>query len=140
LIERCRQNRWVPVAGDGSPRLAPVYIDDVIDGICRAVITPTDGEVYVLAGPEEMTYLQLIARLAAFFHTRPRTIRLPATLLALAGRALAVLPLENPPLYADQAARLFSPKSYDTESAFRTLGFTARPLEEGLNALLHARS
>jgi NADH dehydrogenase len=137
LIERCRQGRWVPVAGDGSPRLAPVYIDDVIDGICRAVITPSDGGVYVLAGPEEMSYLQLINRLAAFFRTRPRTIRVPATLLALAGRALALLPLEKPPLYADQVARLFSPKSHDTESAFRTLGFTARPLEEGLNALRH---
>jgi NADH dehydrogenase len=140
LIERCRQGRWIPVAGDGSPRLAPVYVDDVIDGICRAVMTPSDGGMYVLAGPEEMSYLQLIERLAAFFHTTPRTIRVPASLLALAGRALALLPLEKPPLYADQVARLFSPKSHDTESALRTLGFAARPLEKGLNALLHARS
>jgi NADH dehydrogenase len=140
LIERCRQGRWVPVAGDGSPRLAPVYIDDVIDGICRAVITPSHGGVHVLAGPEEMSYRQLIDRLAAFFRTTPRTIRVPATLLALAGRALALLPLEKPPLYADQVARLFSPKSHDTESAFRTLGFGPRPLEEGLDALIHPRS
>jgi len=140
LIERCRQGRWIPVAGDGSPRLAPVYVDDVIDGICRAVVTPGHGGVHVLAGPEEMSYLQLIERLSAFFHTNPRTIHVPATLLSLAGRALALLPLEKPPLYADQVARLFSPKSHDTESAFRTLGFTARPLEQGLHALVDARS
>ncbi|MEA2417376.1 MAG: hypothetical protein QOI58_4033 [Thermoanaerobaculia bacterium] len=135
LIERCRQGRWIPVVGDGSPRLAPVYVDDVIEGICRAVMTPSHGGVHVLAGPEEMSYLQLIERLAAFFHTSPRTIRVPASLLALTGRALALLPLEKPPLYADQVARLFSPKSHDTDSAFRTLGFTARPLEQGLDAL-----
>jgi len=135
LIERCREGRWVPVVGDGSPRLAPVYVDDVINGICRAVLTPSDGGVHVLAGPEEMSYLQLIERVSAFFHTSPRTIRVPATLLALAGRALALLPLKKPPLYADQVVRLFSPKSHDTESAFRTLGFTARPLEQGLHAL-----
>ena len=40
LIERCRQGRWVPVAGDGSPLLAPVYLDDVVAGICRAVTAP----------------------------------------------------------------------------------------------------
>jgi uncharacterized protein YbjT (DUF2867 family) len=96
--------------------------------------------VHVLAGPEEMSYLHLIERLAAFFRTSPRTIRVPASLLALAGRALALLPLEKPPLYADQVARLFSPKSHDTESAFQTLGFAARPLEQGLDALIHARS
>ena len=139
LIERCRQGRWVPVAGDGSPRLAPVYLDDVIDGICRAVSAPSHGGVHVLAGPEEMTYMQLIRRLAAYFHTRPRTIGVPASVLAVAARALALLPLARPPLYADQVARLFSPKSYDTESAFLAFGFTARPLEQGLNALFHPR-
>ncbi len=135
LIERCRQGRWVPVAGDGSPRLAPIYLADVIDGICRAVTAPGHGGVLMLAGPEEMTYLQLIRRLAAYFHTRPRTIGVPASLLALAARVLALLPLDKPPLYADQVARLFSPKSHDTESAFLAFGFTARPLEQGLDAL-----
>jgi NADH dehydrogenase len=135
LIERCRQGRWVPVAGDGSPLLAPVYLDDVVDGICRAVTAPGQGGVLMLAGPEEMTYLELIRRLAAYFHTRPRTLGVPAGLLAFAARALALLPLEKPPLYADQVARLFSPKSHDTESAFRAFGFTARQLEQGLDAL-----
>ena len=135
LIERCRQSRWVPVAGDGSPLLAPIFLDDVIDGICRAVTAPGQGGVYMLAGPEEMTYLELIRRLAAYFHTRPRTLGVPAGLLALAARVLALLPLDKPPLYADQVARLFSPKSHDTESAFLAFGFTARPLEQGLEAL-----
>jgi nucleoside-diphosphate-sugar epimerase len=135
LIERCRQGRWVPVAGDGSPLLAPVYLDDVVDGICRAVTAPGEGGVHMLAGPEEMTYLQLIRRLAAYFHTRPRALGVPAGLLALAARVLALLPLDKPPLYADQVARLFSPKSHDTESAFLAFGFTARPLEQGLDAI-----
>ena len=98
---------------------------------------PGHGGVYVLAKPEEMTCLQLIRRLAAYFHTRPRTIGVPASLLALAARALALLPLEKPPLYADQVARLFSPKSHGSESALLAFGFRARPLEQGLNALFH---
>jgi NADH dehydrogenase len=135
LIERCRQGRWVPIVGDGSARLAPVYLDDVIDGICRAVTASTHGGVHVLAGPEEMTLRDLIRRLGAYFHTRSRTIGVPARLLSLAARALALLPLGKPPLYADQVARLFSPKSHDTTSAYLAFGFTARPLEQGLAVL-----
>ena len=140
LIERCRQGRWVPVVGDGSARLAPVYLDDAIEGICRAVTTSTLGGVHVLAGPEEMTLRDLIRRLGAYFHTRPRTIGVPAGLLALAARSLALLPLGRPPLYADQVARLLSPKSHDTTSAFLAFGFTARPLEQGLSALFPSLS
>ena len=138
LIERCRQGRWVPIAGDGSPRLAPLYIDDVVDGLCRAMTTTGHGGVHTLAGPEDMSYRELIARLAAHFHTRPRTIGVPAVVLSVVARALALLPLDQPPLYADQVARLFSPKSADTLSAFQAFGFTARPLEQGLDAQFHS--
>ena len=140
LIERCRQGRWVPVAGDGSPRLAPVYVDDVVNGFCRAMTAAGQGGVYTLAGPEEMSYRELIVRVAAHFHTRPRTICVPAVLLAVAARALALLPLDKPPLYADQVARLFSPKSHNIESAFLAFGFTARPLEQGLDNMFRPRT
>lgn len=139
LIERCRGGRWVPVVGDGSARLAPIYLDDAVEGIRRAVLAPSVGGVYQLAGPEEMTYMQLITRLAAYFHTRPLRVRVPAGLLDLAARALALLPLDKPPIYADQVSRLLSPKDHDMASAVEHLAFKARPLEEGLDALFRLR-
>jgi NADH dehydrogenase len=135
LIERCRSGRWIPLVGDGGARLAPIYLDDVVEGICRAVVAPGSGIVLDLAGPEEMTQRQLIDRLGSYFRTRPFTVRVPAGLLKLAARALALLTLEKPPLYVDQVARLLSPKRHDVDGAFRQLGFRARPLEEGLDAL-----
>jgi nucleoside-diphosphate-sugar epimerase len=138
LIERCRRGRWIPVVGAGGARLAPVYLDDVLDGICRAVFTPHEGGVHQLAGPEEMTYAQLIGRLSTYFRTRPLTVPVPARLLELAARALALLPLDRPPLVVDQVARLLAPKSYDGDTATKQLGFKARPLEAGLDALFHA--
>jgi len=134
LIERCRQGRWVPVVGDGSARLAPVYLEDAVDGICHAVMATTTGEVLQVAGPEEMSYLDLIARLAAYFGTRPRAVHIPVGLLELGARALALLPLRNPPVYIDQVARLLSPKTHDGDAPERR-GFKARPLEAGLDAL-----
>jgi len=140
LIERCRRGRWVPIVGDGGARLAPIYLDDVVDGICRAVLAPPFDGTLQLAGPEEMTQLQLIGRLATYFRTHPALVRVPAALLAGAARMLALLPLAKPPLYADQVARLLSPKDHDVESARRHLGFSARPLEEGLDALFGPRT
>jgi NADH dehydrogenase len=135
LIERCRSGRWIPIVGDGSARLAPIYLDDVVEGICRAVVAPGSGTVIDLSGPEEMTQRELIDRLGSYFQTRPFTVRVPAVLLELAARAMALLPLKKPPIYADQVARLLSPKRHDVDGAFRQLGFRARRLEEGLDAL-----
>jgi NADH dehydrogenase len=139
LIERCRSGRWIPIVGDGRAHVAPIYLDDAVEGICRAVSAESSGAVLQLAGPEEMTQIELIRRLAAYFRTRPFTLRIPAGLLDLAARTLALLPLDKPPIYADQVARLLSPKDHDVESALRHLAFRARPLEEGLDALFHSR-
>jgi hypothetical protein len=40
----------------------------------------------------------------------------------------------------DQVARLFRPKSHDTENAFVALGFTAQPLKQGVDALFRPQS
>lgn len=134
LIERCRSGRWIPIVGDGSARFAPIYLDDVVEGIRLAVMAPGSGTVLDLSGPEEMTQRGLIDRLGAYFQTQPYTVRVPAVLLELVARAMALLPLKQPPLYVDQVARLLSPKRHDVDGAFRHLGFRARPLEEGLDA------
>lgn len=138
LIERCRFGRWIPIVGDGGALLAPIFLDDAVEGICRAVAAPGSGAVLDLAGPEEMTQRELVDRLAAYFRTRPYTVRVPAGLLDFAARAMALLALEKPPIYVDQVARLLSPKRHDVEGAIRHLGFRARPLEEGLDALFRS--
>ncbi|MEO8504972.1 MAG: NAD-dependent epimerase/dehydratase family protein [Acidobacteriota bacterium] len=139
LIERCRAGRCVPIVGDGSARLAPIHLEDAVEGICRALALTASGRVIELAGPEEMTYLKLVHRLAKYFGTRPRTLHVPAALLHLTALALAPLPIKKPPIYVDQVSRLLSPKSYDPESARSHLGLTCRPLEAGLGAPVGAR-
>jgi len=139
VIERARQGRWVPVVGDGRHRLAPVFVDDVVEGLCAAVRAPAAGHVLHLAGPEEISYLDLVERLAAYFGTRPRRVRVPGTILHGAALLLALLPLRHPPLYADQVPRLLSPKPYEIDAAAAELGFRPRRLEEGLDAVTGKR-
>jgi nucleoside-diphosphate-sugar epimerase len=133
VIARVRQGKWVPVIS-GHYRLAPVYIDDVLGGLCAAVHAPVAGRVFHLAGPEELTYRELLDRLAAYFGTDPPSLAVPAGLLHGALRMLALLPLKRPPLYADQIPRLLSPKPYEIAAARTELGFSPRRLEAGLEA------
>jgi nucleoside-diphosphate-sugar epimerase len=139
VIERARQGRWVPVIGDGRYRLAPVFVDDVVAGLCAAVQAPAAGHVLHLAGPEEISYLDLVERLAAYFGTRPRRVRVPGTVLHGAALLLSLLRLRHPPLYADQVPRLLSPKPYEIDAAAAELGFRPRRLEEGLDAVTGRR-
>jgi nucleoside-diphosphate-sugar epimerase len=138
VIERVRDQRWIPVIGNGGYRLAPVFVDDVVDGLCAAVLAPAAGRVFHLAGPEEITFRQLVERLAAYFGKRARRLRVPAAALHGAALLLARLPLEHPPLYADQVPRLLSPKPYEIAAAAAELGFRPRRLEDGLDAFIGA--
>ena len=135
LIARVRRGGRVPIVGDGSARLAPVYVDDVIEAIAAAVLAPPAGRTLVLAGPEELTYAELVARLAAHFGTRPRPLRVPATLLRAVAWGAALLRLPHPPLYIDQVSRLLSPKPWDVAAAGEALAFHPRPLAAGLQAM-----
>jgi nucleoside-diphosphate-sugar epimerase len=140
VIERARDGRWIPVVGAGSYRLAPVFVDDVVDALAAAVRAPAAGRIFQLAGPEEITYLQLLDRLAAYFGTRPARVRLPAAALRGAAHLLARLRVRRPPLYADQVSRLLSPKPYEIAAAVAELGFRPRRLEEGLDAMRNQKA
>jgi len=135
VIERARRGRWIPVVGNGSHRLAPVFVDDGVDGRCAAGRAPAAGRLFHHAGPEEISYGALGERRAAYFGTRPPRVHVPGAVLHGAALLLALLRLRHPPLYADQVPRLLSPKPYEIEAAAAELGWKPRRLEQGLDAL-----
>jgi 2-alkyl-3-oxoalkanoate reductase len=127
--------RVVPILGDGSYRLSPVYVDDVIDAVVAALDAPAAvGRTYVLAGPDEMTYLELVERLEeALGLPRRRRVHVPlaaARLLIFAASRLGV-----GGYVPDQIPRLLLDKSSDSAAAVRDLGFAPRSLAEGLRGL-----
>lgn len=130
------KNSWVMILGDGSQPFCPVHVDDVVDAIVRALeVAPGKAEAYTLAGPEEMTYAELVARLERALGVKPRRrVRVPI-LLARCGIAIASR-LGIGPYVPDQLPRLLIAKSSDISAAVRDLGFAPRGLEEGIAPLL----
>lgn len=102
-----RQLPVVPLFGDGSTRLQPVYVGDVAEAVCR--VLDQDGAtaaVFELGGPEVFTYREILSRLAERAGRRRLFVPVPF----IAWRALAVLAnqLPKPPLTPGQVALMQS--------------------------------
>ena len=122
----------VPVLGRGDALVAPVYVDDVIDGCVEALLRAYAlGKSYTLAGPEEMTFSELIERIEKLVGKRRPRLHIPVALVRITAM-LASLVGSNI-LVRDQIPRLFCIKSADITAARSDLDFTPRSLEQGFN-------
>lgn len=93
----------VPLFGNGSTRLQPVYVGDVAEAVCCSFNQPgAVGTVFELGGPEVFTYRGILERLAARAGRRRVLVPFPfAAWRILAGLA-DVLP--SPPITPGQVA------------------------------------
>ncbi|HUR51017.1 MAG TPA: NAD-dependent epimerase/dehydratase family protein [Mycobacteriales bacterium] len=133
LFERLLKGRLplMPFPGTG---ITPVHRDDVAAGILLALDKGAAGESYVLAG-EPTTMGDLLAELARVAGKRPPRGALPALLV----KAMApVGPLVGPLLGFPPNLRELLSSSHGvtfwarSDKAQRELGWTYRPLAEGL--------
>ncbi len=138
LIATVRRSPLVPVVAGRRARVAPLHVDDAVEGIAQALLRDAAiGRTYILAGPEEMTYGELVARIARQQRQqRPRGLRrlqvpVPLAFLVIAAAAMRRLGL-RPPIVPDQIPRLLVAKPADIAAARADLGFDPVPLEAGL--------
>ena len=133
LAKSLRYRSWVPILGDGSYRVSPVHVDDVVEAIARALLSPQSvGRTYILAGPEEMTYLEMVEHLERLTRVRRRRrIHVPIPVAHSIFFVSSRLGLGN--YVPDQIPRLLLEKSSDYTAATRDLGFSPAKLEHRLN-------
>lgn len=95
----------IPLFGGGQTRFQPVYVGDVAQAVVACLKNPkTKGQAYTLAGPEVLTFKDLIDRVAAHLHRRVCYINLPYPLAQALARFLSLLP--TPLLTPDQVKML----------------------------------
>jgi NADH dehydrogenase len=140
LATSLRDRSFVPVLGDGSYALSPVHVQDTLAAIVRAVdLAEARGRTYVLAGPEELTYLELIERVERMLDLpRRRRIHVPLCAARILFGTLGRMGIG--PYVPDQIPRLLLAKSADITAARRDLDFQPRDLESGLRPLLRSAS
>jgi nucleoside-diphosphate-sugar epimerase len=139
LFARLLKGR-LPLAPFPEMGITPVHRDDVAAGILLALDKGVAGESYVLAG-EPTTMGELLAELARVSGKRPPRGAVPAVLL----KAMApVGPLVGPLLGFPPNVRELLSSSHGvtfwarSDKAQRELGWTYRPLAEGLRTVVPA--
>ncbi len=100
----------LPLIGGGKTKFQPVYVDDVADAICEALVRPeAAGKVYEIGGPRIYTFRELMELMLA--ETGLRRVLLPvpfpiASLMGLGGEIAGWAPFVEPPLTRDQVKLL----------------------------------
>jgi NADH dehydrogenase len=95
LLERLSLLPAIPIAGDGRAPFQPIWAEDVAD--CITAVLPggtaadqASGVRYELAGPDTMTYLEIVNCVLRSLRRRRPTVRIPS---AMARRLLKMIEL-----------------------------------------------
>jgi nucleoside-diphosphate-sugar epimerase len=115
------------------------HVEDTARGHLLAMERGTVGETYIITGPPHTfeAAFDLVARLASvprpLVHPGPRLMRAIAAVMAGVQKAV-----DLPPALTPEALRVIAGTTYfgSSEKAVRELGFTARPLAEGMDQTL----
>lgn len=78
------------IPGDGRYAVQPVHIDDLAD-ICLQAATADDDLLVDAAGPETLSFAQLVEAIRAATGSRARIVHVPPIAMAAAARALGLV-------------------------------------------------
>ena len=135
---RIARRGFLPVVGLSDRYYSLIYVDDLVDGLVRAAAAPSAvGEVYFLAGPEIVSWVELGKSIASALGVRGRPLRLPEFVAAAAGRIadLYALARGQPEIFSSQKViEMLAPAWVcSADKAARDFGWRAStPLRDAL--------
>jgi len=129
LVTMIRMSPVVPVIGNGLYQLQPVAADDVADAFVTACEGGVPAGTYDVAGPETMTYHQMLDQLETALGVQRRRVAVPVTVVRFAANAGMVLPNLNP-ITPDQLQMLLEGNTTATNALPTTFGITPRPFAD----------
>lgn len=106
LSEMIRLSPLLPVIGSGRSKIQPIFIDDVVACILRAVTSDCClNEIYEIGGPDQLSYEEVTLAIAEAMGVKRPTLHLPLFFIKSMATVLeAVLP--KAPVTADQLIML----------------------------------
>jgi nucleoside-diphosphate-sugar epimerase len=122
----------LPVPGGGRRLQQPVHVADLAGALLTAVERPAAaGRCYDIAGPEAVTFAELLRASAAAVGCRARLLPVPLAPVIALTRCYELLS-SRPKIRAEQWQRLAEDKAFPIDAARRDLEFAPRPLAEGI--------
>jgi NADH dehydrogenase len=133
LADLVRRLPVVPVVGEGTWSLRPVFVDDLVSVIVEVLDRPElAGRVYDVGGPESVSFNALVAAIAAAAGRRARTVHLPLRMaFGMAWVMERLLP--RPPLTTDNVRGAVTDARCDPRPLERDGRAPRTPLAVGLS-------
>lgn len=136
LISIVKKSLFVPIIGNGRYLLSPVYIDDLVQSILSALKNNSSiKKTYIIAGPEELTYVELVDKISKILGVKRIKIFIPVIFFKLLAFLFGFLGSNT--LVRDQIPRLLCKKSADISSAKQELNFNPRTVENGIKIIIN---
>jgi uncharacterized protein YbjT (DUF2867 family) len=127
LVTWLRRRRWIPLVAGGRNRVQPIYVDDLVEAIARALARPeaTWRRALTVAGPEAMTQRALIETAGETLGRRPFFVPVPYAFVYAAATVMEWLPRpggKGPLVTRAQVRRQLEDKTFDIREAYEALG------------------
>lgn len=134
LLQKLRRLPMMPMPGGGRHLQQPIHVADLADVIVAAVAPEVAvGKAYDVAGPEALSFRQIVAAAGQAIGRSPRALPIPAKPIVRVLRAVERTG-RSLPVKAEQIERLVEDKSFDIAEAVADLGFAPRSFAEGIRA------
>jgi uncharacterized protein YbjT (DUF2867 family) len=126
----------MPVIGSGKSRVQPVYIDDVVSCMVKAVAGDAFlNEIYEIGGPDLLTYEEVTKAIAEAMGIKRPALHVPLFFLKPIARALETV-LSNPPLTTDQIIMLQEDNVCSMRDIRDAFGIEPLAFREGLRKFI----
>jgi len=125
MIDVVRFAPIVPVIGDGRYRLQPVWVEDVAEAFAVAVESPEIQGTFDLAGPDAITWHELLDLIERFLGVRRRRVTVPVGVARFGALAGIALP-ELAPITPDQLQMLLEGSITDSHELETVFGVRPR--------------
>ncbi len=123
----------VPVPGNGSARFQPLHVADLAQAL-RAALRGTMTGVHEVAGPEVVTYDELLTETMRGYRKRRPRLHLPVPLMKPAALAMGLV-MSDPPVTVGQLDLLKVDNVPGRNAIEQVFGIVPRPFRGGLGYL-----
>ena len=136
LSDMIRLSPVLPVIGSGASKVQPLFIDDVVTCIVKAVSGDAFlNEMYEIGGPEQLTYEEIAVALAEAMNVKRPTLHLPLFFVKSVARAFETI-LPKPPVTTDQLIMLQEDNVCSMRDIRDAFGIQPLAFREGLRKFI----
>jgi NADH dehydrogenase len=139
LSDMIRLSPILPIIGSGSSKVQPIFINDVVACILKAVTSDAYlNELYEIGGPEQLTYEEVTRAIAAALGVSRPALHLPLFFIRSMARVMeAVLP--KPTVTTDQLIMLQEDTVCSMKDIRDAFGIEPIPFQKGLSTFIKKR-